>query len=75
MVQSTTIIDALKKIGIQDKGGNFSTYLKNRNDLFLKHANLSEYRLTTSNGRSISTKIIIKLSKGEDITKEDLKIN
>lgn len=74
-VKSSVILDPLKKIGIQDKGSNFSTYLKNRSDLFLKRSNLKEYRLTTNNGRAIATRIISKLSKGEQITKDDLKLS
>lgn len=72
-IKSTQIIDPLKKIGIQDKGGNFSTYLKNYSDLFLKRPSSQEYRLTTNLGRSIAARIISKLSKAEQITKNDFK--
>lgn len=74
-IKSSIIIDSLKKIGTQDKGGNFAKYLTNHSDLFLKHSNLMEYRLTTNNGRIIASRAISKLSKGELITKNDLKLS
>lgn len=72
-VKSTTIIDALKKIGVQDRSGHFSGNLKSRSDLFLKNGNAQEFALTTGNGRSMASKIIGKLSKSEQVTKDDIK--
>ena len=73
-IKSTAILDSLKKIGIQDKGGNFSTHLKKHSDIFLKKGTLQEYRLTTNNGRAIARKVINNLSKGKQIVKDDLKV-
>lgn len=71
-VPSSILLENLKKIGVQDRGRNFSTYMKNRSDLFLINSAKKEYRLTTNKGRKIAAKIIQKLSKREKIAKDDL---
>jgi len=72
-VKSSTLLNSLKKIGIQDKGSNFSTRLKKHSDLILKKPSLQEYMLTTNNGRKIAANVIEKLSRSEEVSKEDLK--
>lgn len=69
---SSILLENLKKIGVQDRGRNFSTYMKNRSDLFLINSAKKGYRLTTNKGRKIAAKIIQKLSKREKIAKDDL---
>jgi len=69
---SSEILSQLKKIGIEDKGGNFAAIIKSKSDLFLKRPSAKEYRLTTGDGRKVSYSIIRKLSKNMSISKNDL---
>lgn len=74
-VSSLTILEILKKLGIEDKGGNFSTNLKKKNSLILKKPSSNEYMLTTSNGNKVAKHLVNKLSKFEPITKKDLSLD
>lgn len=74
-VSSIKILEILKKLGIEDKGGNFATNLKKKTNLILKKPGSNEYMLTTSDGLKVAKNLLKKLSKLETITKNDLIID
>lgn len=68
-IDSITLKKVLKKSHINDKSGNFSTYMKNDKNLFSmssKGGGRNTYSLTANKGRTSAIKLLTKLAKGEE---------
>ena len=66
-IKSTEIANAMKKIGIEDKSGNFTAYVKNETSIFVKRGKGKEleFKLVTPKGREIALSVLKNLIKPE----------